>query len=87
MFDEKDEFPAKCNKEMVSLQKLTDPAGIDMVKGMIQRHVDATQSAFAQRILDHWDDSLPRFVCVMPNDYERMMQLVKEVEVGRAERR
>jgi glutamate synthase domain-containing protein 2/glutamate synthase domain-containing protein 3 len=80
VFDEKDELPANCNKEMVNLQKLTDPAEIEHVKTMLQRHIDATQSAFAQRILANWDESLAKFVCVMPNDYERMMLIFKEVE-------
>ena len=64
---------------MVNLQKLTDPVEIDHVKIMLQRHLDATQSAFARRILDNWDESLPKFVCVMPNDYERMIHIFKEV--------
>jgi glutamate synthase (ferredoxin) len=36
--------------------------------------------ALAQRILANWDESLPKFVCVMHNDYERMMQIFKEIE-------
>jgi glutamate synthase (NADPH/NADH) large chain len=80
VFDEKDELPANCNKEMVNLQKLTDLAEIEHVKTMLHRHLDATQSAFAQRILANWNESLPKFVCVMPNDYERMMQIFKEVK-------
>jgi glutamate synthase (ferredoxin) len=80
VFDENNELPANCNKEMVSLQKLTDPAEIEHVQVMLQRHLDATQSDFAQRILTNWDESLPKFVCVMPKDYERMMQIFKEVE-------
>ena len=79
VFDEKDELVANCNKEMVNLQKLTDPVEIDHVKIMLQRHLDATQSAFARRILDNWDESLPKFVCVMPNDYERMIHIFKEI--------
>jgi len=80
VFDEKDELPSRCNTEMVSLQKLTDPIEIETVKAMLQRHVDATQSSFAQRILDQWEDSLCKFVRVMPKDYERMMQIFKDVE-------
>jgi glutamate synthase (NADPH/NADH) large chain len=80
VFDEKDELPANCNKEMVSLQALTDPADIEQVKTMLQRHVDATQSSFARRILANWEESLTKFVRVMPNDYERMMQIFKQVE-------
>ena len=80
VFDENNELPANCNKEMVSLQKLTDTEEIEHLKVMLQRHVDATQSDFAQRILANWDESLSKFVCVMPNDYERMMHIFKEVE-------
>jgi len=80
VFDEENELPANCNKEMINLQKLTDPVEIEHVKLMLQRHIDATQSAFAQHILANWEESLPKFVCVMPKDYERMMQIFKEVE-------
>jgi glutamate synthase (ferredoxin) len=80
IFDEKDELPANCNKEMVSLQKLTDPVDAAKVRTMLKRHVEATQSAFAQRILADWDESLTKFVCVMPNDYQRMMRIFKEIE-------
>ncbi|MBK9925286.1 MAG: glutamate synthase large subunit [Anaerolineales bacterium] len=82
VFDEEDELPSRCNKEMVSLQKLTDASEIEYVKGMLQRHVAATQSDFAKHILSNWEESLPKFVCVLPNDYARMMQMVKEVEAS-----
>ena len=80
VFDEKGEMPANCNTDMVNLQALTEPDEIDFVKAMLHRHLDATQSAFAQRILANWEESLPKFVCVMPKDYERMLKLFKEVE-------
>jgi glutamate synthase (ferredoxin) len=65
---------------MVSLQALTDPEEIECVKTMLQRHLDATQSSYAQRILAHWEESLPKFARVIPNDYERMLKFFKEVE-------
>jgi glutamate synthase (ferredoxin) len=82
VFDEEDELPAKCNKEMVSLQKLTDAAEIKAVKCMLERHAASTQSEFAKHILAHWEESLLKFVCVVPNDYARMMQMMKEVEAS-----
>ncbi len=82
VFDEKDEMPANCNKDMVTLQALTDPEEINYVKGMLQHHIDATQSSYAQRILENWDESLSRFVRVMPQDYERMIKSLKEVEAA-----
>lgn len=80
VFDEESNLDSKCNKEMVSLLPLTDANESEHVKTMIQRHVEATQSDFAQHILKHWEESLPKFVCVLPNDYGRMMQTVKKVE-------
>ncbi|HEX2998211.1 MAG TPA: hypothetical protein VHP14_25525 [Anaerolineales bacterium] len=80
VFDERGEMPAKCNTDMVALQVLTEPDEIEYVKTMLQRHLDATQSAYAERILASWEECLPKFVRVMPRDYERIMKLFKEVE-------
>jgi glutamate synthase (ferredoxin) len=80
IFDENGETPANCNTDMVSLQELCEPEEIDFVKTMLLRHLDATQSTFAQRVLANWDESLPKFVRVVPNDYGRMIKLLKEVE-------
>jgi glutamate synthase (NADPH/NADH) large chain len=82
VFDEKGELPKNCNTDMVSLQALTEPNEIEFVRMMLQRHLDATQSAFAHRILENWEESLPKFVCVIPMDYERMLKLFKEAESG-----
>jgi glutamate synthase (ferredoxin) len=80
VFDERGEMPVRCNTDMVSLHELSEPDEIDYVKTMLQRHLDATQSLYAQRILANWEESLSKFVRVMPKDYERMLKLVKEVE-------
>jgi glutamate synthase (ferredoxin) len=80
VFDERDEMSVKCNTEMVSLQALTEPDEIDYVKTKLQCHLNATQSAFAQRILANWEACLPKFVCVVPKDYARMTKLFKEVK-------
>jgi glutamate synthase (ferredoxin) len=80
VFDAKNELSANCNQEMVSIQELNDPEEVAEVKAMLQRHLDATQSAFAGRILDDWDESLPKFKRVMPHDYERMMNILKDVK-------
>jgi len=40
---------------------------------MITRHVHYTNSAKGRRILDNWDDSLRKFVKVMPVDYKRAL--------------
>ncbi|RPI95277.1 MAG: glutamate synthase large subunit, partial [Chloroflexi bacterium] len=80
VFDERGEMSTNCNTDMVTLQPLTDPDEIECVKAMLYRHRDATQSTFAQRVLANWEEFLPKFVAVVPNDYARMVKLLKEVE-------
>jgi glutamate synthase (ferredoxin) len=73
------DFAIRCNKEMVLLEKLTDPVEIADVRAMIQRHADYTQSALGYRVLLRWDELLLRFVKVYPKDYKRMMEALAEV--------
>ncbi len=82
VFDEKGSFANNCNQEMVNLQQLSDPDEIIEVRDMIQRHADATHSPVARRVLSTWNKSLPRFVRVIPKDYERMLEAFKEVEAS-----
>jgi glutamate synthase (ferredoxin) len=82
VFDEKGNFANNCNQEMVNLQQLSDPDEIIEVRDMIQRHADATHSPVARRVLSTWNKSLPRFVRVIPKDYERMLEAFKEVEAS-----
>ncbi len=74
VLDPDGEFVTRCNKEMVSLAVLADPAETALVRGMVERHVHWTQSAHAKRILERWSDLASKFVRVMPNDYRRVVE-------------
>jgi glutamate synthase (NADPH) large chain len=80
VIDRKGDFKRKCNLEMVDLQPLEDDAEIDEVKEMIRNHADLTGSLLASRILSNWEDNQSRFVRVVPKDYQRMMDAVKQAE-------
>jgi len=67
-------FARTCNKQMVGLSRLEDPAEVAQVKGMIERHVELTQSAHARGLLERWGETLPRLVRVMPHDYRRVLE-------------
>jgi glutamate synthase (ferredoxin) len=79
VLDERGDFANHCNKEMVELERLDNPEELVEVKGMIARHVEYTGSALAQRVLDNWRQLAPKFVKVMPKDYKRVLQAMKEV--------
>jgi glutamate synthase (ferredoxin) len=82
VLDETAEFNQHCNLETVTLEPLDDPDEIREVKGMIQRHAEHTQSERAWKILAMWDDMLPRFVKVMPKDYQRMLEAIQRAEAA-----
>ena len=47
---------------------------------LIQKHADATNSELAWRVLIRWDEILPKFVKVMPNDYKRVLEAYAHVK-------
>ncbi len=79
VLDEPGDFPQHCNTQMVGLERVADdPAEVAELRQMIQRHYDYTQSAKAKQVLDRWTEMLPKFVKVMPRDYKRVLQALKE---------
>ncbi|WP_029109040.1 glutamate synthase large subunit [Mycobacterium sp. URHD0025] len=70
------------NTEMVELEAL-DAEDTVWLRDFIAAHVDATDSAVGQRVLDSWDRSdgaLKHFVKVMPRDYKRVLAAIAEAE-------
>jgi len=66
-------FPSRVNHEMVDLEDLMDPIEIARLRELIERHMKATGSARAKRMLAGWSGTVKRFVKVMPRDYKRMI--------------
>lgn len=77
VIDEVGDFPRHCNLEMARLFPLTEPEEIDEVRGMIRRHAEYTRSDRAWRVLALWDEMLPHFVKIYPNDYRRVIETQK----------
>jgi glutamate synthase (ferredoxin) len=67
------DFKRRCNPGMVELGPLDQAEDIELVRGLIRRHVDHTGSTYASGILARWIDVQPRFVKVMPKDYKRVL--------------
>ena len=80
VLDETDDFPAHCNQEMVKLEELEDPDEIEEIWKLIQRHQAYTKSKRAAKVLSSWRKLVPRFVKVMPKDYQRALQAMKKVK-------
>ena len=50
------------------------------MKDQIAKHFDYTSSARAQNILENWDEYLNKFLKIMPQDYERVLNALKRAE-------
>ena len=74
VLDQDGHFVTRCNKEMVGLTLLEDPAELALVRGMVERHAEWTHSAHARRVLERWSDHATKFVKVLPNDYRRVVE-------------
>ncbi|MCE2661784.1 MAG: glutamate synthase large subunit [Microcystis sp. M53603_WE2] len=77
VLDESGDFATRCNTQMVALEAL-EGEEINDLRELIQRHADYTQSQKAALVLANWSEMLPQFVKVMPKDYKRMLQCIKE---------
>lgn len=80
VYDEKGDFYNHCNLEMVLLERLEDSLDIAELRGLIESHVQYTESAIGSRILNDWDVALSKFVKVIPKDYKRMLEQIRKVE-------
>ncbi|MEZ5425097.1 MAG: glutamate synthase large subunit [Pyrinomonadaceae bacterium] len=82
VFDETGDFSGLCNMDMISLGEISETDEIEFVKNGIFRHVELTGSRIGNRILLDWEDNLKKFVRVIPNDYQRIIEAQKSLLAG-----
>lgn len=78
VIDEDGTFVSRCNVQMVHIETLQDAGEIDEVRDMVRNHLKYTGSERAAFILDHWTAFVPKFVKIIPKDYKRMIQSIKQ---------
>ena len=80
VYDDNAQFPALCNKDMVSLETPDAPEDVATIKRLLENHVKFTGSPVAKAILDDWASESRYFVKVMPHDYKRVLANMAEIE-------
>ncbi|NEQ49583.1 MAG: glutamate synthase large subunit [Leptolyngbya sp. SIO3F4] len=78
VLDEAGDFATRCNTEMVDLERLEEAEEIADLREMIAKHHDYTDSLKAKTVLDDWEGCLPKFVKVIPRDYKRVIQSLRQ---------
>jgi glutamate synthase (ferredoxin) len=64
----------RCNKAMVELEALEDREDIQLVRSLIERHVQYTGSRLGEQVLENFDALKPVFIKVMPRDFKRVLK-------------
>jgi glutamate synthase (NADPH/NADH) large chain len=86
VLDVNKDFAPKCNMEMVSLETVDTDVESHELKALITAHFDATGSDVASELLSDWNNSVKRFIKVMPVDFKRMQGYMNDVrESGKFE--
>lgn len=80
VLDEDSDLYTKVNKEMVSINKLTNKYDVQELKEMLKDHVTYTNSEKGKEILDNFADYLPKFKKIIPHDYNRMLMAIVQME-------
>jgi glutamate synthase (NADPH/NADH) large chain len=73
-----DAFRIQCNLGTVELECLEDDAEIEGLHAMISKHAELTSSTVARELLSDWSNHVRRFVKVMPTDYKRVLNEMKQ---------
>jgi len=66
-------FASRVNPEMVNQLEPLDEGDAIEVRALVAEHLERTGSPVAQRVLEAWDELLPRFVKIYPTDYKRVL--------------
>jgi glutamate synthase domain-containing protein 2/glutamate synthase domain-containing protein 1/glutamate synthase domain-containing protein 3 len=75
VLDEKGDFAEKrCNPASVALEPVLEgETDAQLLFALIARHVAATESPLGRRILENWEQTLPKFLRVFPHEYRRAL--------------
>jgi glutamate synthase domain-containing protein 3 len=79
VLDDDGTFKNRCNFETVTLERL-DQSDLQEVEELLKRHAVYTRSSRAWQLLALWQETAAKFVKVMPKDYRRVLEALREAE-------
>ena len=80
VLDERHELYLRLNKELVTMTPVTSKFDAAELRGLIERHAAETGSPRAKTVLENWEETLPLFKKIVPNDYSRMLAAIGRLE-------
>ena len=80
VWDPRRDLYLRVNKELVSIELVTDRHDREELRRMIQEHVAATSSVKGRTILEDFDHAVESFKKILPRDYDRILRAIAQVE-------
>ena len=79
VYDPSNRFDLNVNPEMVTLEQLEEEDE-EFLRDHVRNHLRETDSLVAARILDRWHSKVRHFKKVMPKDYRRVLDAMRDAE-------
>jgi glutamate synthase (ferredoxin) len=68
VYDPEGKFVDRCNQELVNVDRISNPGMKKLVRTLLRRHYELTNSYRARDILQNWDEASLAFRRVLPKD-------------------
>ena len=79
VLDEDTSLYKRVNKQLVSMEPVTDKYDVLELKEIITEHVAYTNSKKGKEVLDNFGEYLPMFKRIVPHDYKKMMNKIVQM--------
>ena len=80
VLDEDTSLYKRMNKQLVSMEPVTDKYDVLELKKLITEHVAYTNSKKGKEVLDNFGEYLPKFKRIIPHDYKKMLNTIVQME-------
>ena len=70
----------RMNKEMASIQELTEKYDIAELRDILEDYVKETGSELGKEVLDNFEEYIPHFKRIVPHDYQRVISAIGKYE-------
>ncbi|MFW6286388.1 MAG: glutamate synthase large subunit [Candidatus Sumerlaeota bacterium] len=80
VYDPTELFETRCNLDMVDLESVWNKEDESRLRELLENHYRYTNSTVAREILENWESRFPRFVKVMPIEYRKVLERMKQKE-------
>ena len=80
VLDEDTSLYKRMNKQLVSIEPVTDRYDVLEFKDLITEHVAYTNSKKGKEVIDNFGEYLPKFKRIIPHDYKKMLNTIVQME-------